>query len=171
MYRNNKKEYYLKKAKKYINQTKGELTIKKIIGMREYNGVYQTFVECKCSCGKVIEAPLTQILAGQWNSCGHTKNENLNKSRKAHVEGTYIYAIDGRKKVQSNNSTGITGVSLRNGKYRAYINFKKKQYYLGTYENIEDAIKARKIAEKEIYGPFLEWYAKEHPEEFEKLKS
>lgn len=160
MYRNDKKEYFLKKAKKYINQTKGELTIKKIIGMREYNGAYQTFVKCECSCGKIIEVPLTQVLAGQWKSCGHTKIENLSKSRKAHVEGTYIYAIDGRKKVQSNSSTGVTGVSLRNGKYRAYINFKKKQYYLGTYENLEDAIETRKAAEKEIYGPFLEWYAK-----------
>lgn len=59
--------------------------------MRKYNGAYQTFVECKCSCGKLIEVPLTHVLAGQWNSCGHTKKENLNKSRKAHVEGTYIY--------------------------------------------------------------------------------
>ena len=171
MYRNDKKEYFLKKAEKYVNQKKGELTIKSIIGMKKYNGAYQTFVKCECSCGKIVEAPLTQILAGQWTSCGHTKNENLKKSKEAHVEGTFIYAIDGRKHIQKNNSTGFTGVSKRGKKYRAYINFKKKQYHLGYFEDIEDAIEARKTAEKEIHGSFLEWYAQNYPEEWEKIKT
>lgn len=55
------------------------------------------------------------------------------------------------------------------GKYRAYINFKRKQYYLGLYEKIEDAVFARKQAEKHVYGEFLDWYASEHPEEWEKI--
>lgn len=150
MYRKDKKEYYLKKAEKYVDQKKGELTIKSIIGMKEYNGAYQTFVKCECSCGKVIEAPLTQILAGQWNSCGHNRIENLDQSRKAHVEGTYIYTIDGRKKVQKNNSTGHTGISKRGKKYRVYISFKKKQYHLGYFDNIDDAMEARKVAERKF---------------------
>lgn len=170
MYRKDKKEYYLKKAEKYVNQKKGELTIKSVIGMREYNRAYQTFVKCECSCGKIIEAPLSQILAGQWNSCGHNRIGNLDKSKKAHVEGTYIFTIDGRKNVQNNNSTGHTGVSRRGTKYRAYINFKKKQYHLGYFDNIDDAVEARKIAEKEIHGSFLEWYSQNYPEEWEKLK-
>lgn len=170
MYRNDKKEYYLEKAKKYINNKKGELTIKSIIGMRKYSGTYQTFVRCECSCGNSVDVLLSQVLAGNRNSCGHVKNRNLEKSQAAHVEGTYIYAIDGRKHIQSNNSTGYTGISMRNGKYRAYINFKKKQYHLGTYENIDDAIEARKVAEKEIYGSFLEWYAENYPEEWEKMQ-
>ena len=170
MYRNDKKDYYLKKAEKYINKNKGDLTIKSIIGMKEYNGVCQTFVRCECICGKTVDAPLSQILAGNWNSCGHNKIKNLEKSKKAHVEGTYLYAIDGRKSIQSNNSTGYIGISKRNGKYRAYINFKKKQYHLGTYENIDDAIEARNIAEKKIYGSFLDWYAENYPEEWEKMK-
>lgn len=138
--------------------------------MRQYNGAYQTFVKCECSCGKIIEAPLSQILAGQWNSCGHNRIGNLDKSKKAHVEGTYIFAIDGRKNVQKNNSTGHTGISRRGTKYRAYINFKKKQYHLGYFDNIDDAVKAREIAEKEIHGSFLEWYSQNYPEEWEKIK-
>lgn len=170
MYRKDKKEYYLKKAEKYVNQKKGELTIKSIIGMKEYSGAYQTFVKCECTCGKVIEAPLTHILAGQWNSCGHNSIKNLDKSKQAHIEGTYIYAIDGRKNVQKNSSTGYTGISKRGGKYRAYINFKKKQYHLGYFDNIDDAVKVRKIAKKEIHGLFLEWYAQNYPEEWKKIK-
>lgn len=170
MYRNSKKEFFLEKAQKYINQKKGELTIKNIIGMREYNGANQTFVKCECSCGKVIEAPLSQILAGNWLSCGHAKTANLKKSHNAHVEGTYLYAIDRKKGTQSNSTTGHTGISKRNGRYRAYIYFKRKQYYLGTFEKIEDAIEARETAEKEVFGSFLDWYAENHPEEWERIK-
>lgn len=171
MYRKDKKEYYLKKAEKYIKQKKGELTIKSVIGMKEYCGAYHTFVKCECSCGKIVEAPLSQILAGNWNSCGHAKIENLQKSKLAHVDGTYIYTIDGRKHIQKNNSTGFTGVTKRGNRYRAYINFKKKQYHLGYFDNIEDAIEVRKTAEKEIYGNFLSWYAETYPEQWKKINN
>ena len=50
------------------------------------------------------------------------------------------------------------------------LNSSLEQYYLGAYENIEDAIAARKAGEKAIYGDFLKWYAETHPEQWEKLK-
>lgn len=55
------------------------------------------------------------------------------------------------------------------GKYRAYVNFKRKQYYLGLYEKIDDALKARKSAEENIYGN-LKWYQDTYPEEWKKIK-
>ena len=54
-------------------------------------------------------------------------------------------------------------------KYRAYINFQHKQYHLGSYEKLEDAIRARKVAEEKIYGTFLNWYAETYPENWGKL--
>ena len=42
------------------------------------------------------------------------------------------------KKVPTDNTTGYKGVYLIRGKYVAKIVFQKKQYFLGTYENIED---------------------------------
>ena len=89
----------------------------------------------------------------------------------ASVGGTSITAIDGRRKINKNSSTGYNGISYmpKIGKYRAYINFQRKQYTLGLHEKIEDAILARKCAEKEIYGNFLGWYANEYPEKWEKL--
>lgn len=36
--------------------------------------------------------------------------------------------------------------------------FRKKKYNLGRFDNIEDAITARKKAENEIFGSFLGWY-------------
>ena len=38
----------------------------------------------------------------------------------------------------------------------AYINIHDKRIYLGRYETIEDAIKARKQAEEKHYKPLLE---------------
>ena len=44
----------------------------------------------------------------------------------------------------------------------AEIMFKKKKYYLGRYSEKETAIKARKRAEEELFGNFLEWYHNEY---------
>lgn len=53
----------------------------------------------------------------------------------------------------SNNSTGYKGVSFHNQtkKYRAYITINYKQIYLGLFDTIEDAIAARRIAEKKYW--------------------
>lgn len=58
--------------------------------------------------------------------------------------------LDGLKtKVQSSPSN-VIGVSWSksNNKYRAYINLDGKQKHLGYYDNLEDAVKARKEAEE-----------------------
>ena len=55
------------------------------------------------------------------------------------------------------NTSGHTGVYLdkRSGKWQAYINYKKKRYYLGFFTNIDDAIRARKEGEARIHGPVI----------------
>ncbi|RHU80446.1 AP2 domain-containing protein [Clostridiaceae bacterium OM08-6BH] len=52
--------------------------------------------------------------------------------------------------LQSNNTTGHKGVSYlkKTGKYRAYIKIHGKQVWLGAYDTIEEAIRARKKAEQ-----------------------
>lgn len=40
--------------------------------------------------------------------------------------------------------------------HRAYITFKQKQYHLGYYATFEEAVAARKQAEKDFFGKFLE---------------
>ena len=46
--------------------------------------------------------------------------------------------------------------SLDGKKWYAQIGFKKK-CHIGTFDTIEEPIKARKEAEKRLFGPFLEW--------------
>lgn len=57
--------------------------------------------------------------------------------------------------VSKNNPTGYLGVSLTaQGKFRARIMVDRKEIWLGTYNNINDAIKARKTGEKYYFGEF-----------------
>ena len=62
------------------------------------------------------------------------------------------------QKLRSDNTSGATGVRFEKGKWVATITFQKKGYYLGRFSEMSDAVKARKEAEAQLYGPFLEWY-------------
>lgn len=56
----------------------------------------------------------------------------------------------------TNNTSGIKGVGWKkeNQKWQAYIGKDLRQIHLGYFENFEDAVKARKQAEVELFG---EW--------------
>lgn len=47
----------------------------------------------------------------------------------------------------------------------------RKQYSLGTYDNLDDAIAARKEGEAHIWGDFLEYYKETYPQCYEKIKN
>jgi hypothetical protein len=55
--------------------------------------------------------------------------------------------------MQSNNTSGYTGVTWHkmSKKWLANIWVNKKYVYLGTFENIKDAIYKRKLAEKKYF--------------------
>jgi hypothetical protein len=59
-------------------------------------------------------------------------------------------------KVADNNSSGHSGISWHKEtkKWRAYINLKGKQIYLGLYNNIEDAISNRLKAKQKYHEGF-----------------
>lgn len=62
--------------------------------------------------------------------------------------------------INKNNKSGYTGVSFckRYGKWMARIKVNYKSITLGYYENINDAIEARKKAEIEYFGEFSNSY-------------
>ena len=47
------------------------------------------------------------------------------------------------RKITSKNKSGHVGISYSKGKWVAKVQWKKKQLYLGRFEDIEDAISAR----------------------------
>lgn len=93
---------------------------------------------------------------------GYPSDETLTLER-VDVDGDYnkdncvwanasIQVFNQRKGI--NNSSGKVGVTFKKkaGKWVAFITKNYKYIYLGIYEDIEDAIAARKAAEKELYG-------------------
>ncbi len=88
------------------------------------------------------------LMYSEVRSCGCWKRERESKLHEliTHVDGTSIDAIKS-KKIPSNNTSGVKGVGFSNGKWFAKIVFQKKQYHLGKYDTIEEAIRARMAAE------------------------
>lgn len=114
---------------------------------------------CRCECGKEIDASYNDLMYSNLKSCGCQKKEHDQKlpSFLIHVDGTSVDMLKS-KKIPTDNTTGYKGVYLVRGKYIAKIVFQKKQYFLGTYEKIEDAAAARKQAEEVLFDGVAEHY-------------
>ena len=86
------------------------------------------------------------------------REENLRKrearKRELYVDGTSIPNLS--QKISKNNKTGVKGVrwDKSRSKWAASIYFKGKCYQLGRFDDINDAIKARRIKEEELFGPY-----------------
>lgn len=116
---------------------------------------------CRCDCGNEVDVPYNSLVFCNQKSCGCQKKEHDQKLQTflTHVAGTSVDMLKS-KKVPTDNTTGYKGVYLIRGKYVAKIVFQKKQYFLGTYEKIEDAAEARKEAEEVLFDGVAEHYQK-----------
>lgn len=102
---------------------------------------------CRCeACGKEKIIPANQLIKGVHMTCGCGRAERLQESN-GYVEGTCLKSIFSEK-LNRNNTSGYKGVFQKRGKWAAMIQYKKKSYYLGSYDKIEDAAEARKMAEQ-----------------------
>ena len=136
----------------YINRKFGMLTVMEKIIIDNH-----TYWKCICDCGNEKTVKHYHLKRGYVKSCGCRgtfKNAIQKKLEKYCVNDTYIPTLSNERKINSNNTSGYRGVSYRKdrNKYRAYIKFQGKDIFLGHYDNIDDAIKARKDAEKEYFG-------------------
>lgn len=116
--------------------------------------------ECKCECENIVFYSVNTLRRGKVHSCGCLYNETRQdcvKARKDIGDHTSISSLVAAKKTMKTNTSGYTGVYFdkRSERWNAYINFKKKRYYLGSYRDIEDAVKARKDAEERIHDPVI----------------
>jgi hypothetical protein len=121
--------------------------------------------KCKCKCGNIVYEPSNVLKKGAAKSCECLAKECQSQNGKN--VGKLIkdkYCIDGTNvlnltsKIPKNNTSGIKGVTYdkQRCKWRAQIVFKGKNYNLGRYALKQDAIEARKTAEREFYGKFLD---------------
>lgn len=132
---------------------------------------------CRCDCGKEVVVKTHHLRSGHTKSCGCQNGTGGPRTALGltYVDGTCVEMIRANT-LRKNNTSGVQGVDwlAKKQRWRATICFKGKRHYLGSYTNFEDAVKARKKAEEDIFGAFLEAYAGEIPEselkDLEKLR-
>ena len=119
---------------------------------------------CKCDCGGEMVVGQTLLQTGKTKSCGCLKATVFPDALKL-IDGTSIAALESKKKLAKNNKSGYTGVYQvgKTGKWCAQICFKGKTYTLGSFDKIEDAVKARRVGE-EMHDDFIEMYYQQFPE-------
>ena len=89
--------------------------------------------------------------------CAGKYGAEKSRANAGYAEGTQLAKI----RVESDKSDNLSGVrgvyyDSKRGKYRARIKFKRQIYNLGYFNNLEDAVKARKRAEEDLFERFLE---------------
>ena len=116
---------------------------------------------CRCECGNEVDVAHNDLFYTNLQSCGCKKKEhdfNLQKHL-THVAGTSLDILKS-KKIPANNTSGTKGVYFVRGKWLAKIVFQKKAYYLGSYDHLEDAVQARKVAEDIINNGTVDHYSR-----------
>ena len=117
---------------------------------------------CRCDCGRDTVVKTYHLRGGHTKSCGCQVGPGGPRTALGltYIDGTCVEMLQTRT-VRRNNTSGVPGVDWRSSKqcWRAMICFKGKRYYLGSYKNFEDAVKARKRAEEELFDPFLREFA------------
>lgn len=113
---------------------------------------------CRCDCGNELDLSYNKLKYSDTVSCGchRDKVRQQLSSHLTRVDGTTVNLLRSTKKRK--NSSGVTGVYLVRGKYRAVIGFQRKVYYLGTYSSLETAAAVRQKAEQLLHKEFLDYY-------------
>lgn len=119
-----------------MEQKYGEWTIIKEVDRDETNGLRRFL--CRCSCGKESIVRYDKLKNGQsksCESCGH-RNQGLKMT------------FSGKTRSPS----GVRGVhwNKKDKMWEANITHKRVRYYLGQYDDKNDAIQARLNAEEDL---------------------
>ena len=127
--------------------------------------------KCQCDCGNYIVVATQSLNNGNTKSCGCLNKENAAKrllklkndieveEKRKRICGIHDGTMECSltNKPTKSNKTGVRGVTIsKSGKFIAKIRYKRKLYYLGTFDTLELAKFARKEAEKKIWGTDLE---------------
>lgn len=105
---------------------------------------------CECSCGSSVWVERSNLLNDHTKSCGHLRAED----HFVRVDGAAVSML--RMKLSKANTSGYKGVSkTKDGRWVAYITLRGKRMQLGIFDDIQDAVIARKNAEERLFVPLL----------------
>ena len=137
--------------KDWVGRTFGSLTVVAYDGKRGGKHYWR----CRCLCGGSAVVSQSNLQAGHTKSCGCLSDP---AGTRHFVEGTCIESIRSRR-VSASNQSGIRGVyrNRRTGRWAAQITFQGRTRYLGSYDSLEEAARARAEAEQ-VFDEFLERY-------------
>lgn len=133
----------------------GKLTVLEFVEFKKGKSLWR----CRCECGNETVVQYSNLISGHTKSCGCLQKMMWKENLKL-IDGTSVTLLESMKnRTIASNTSGYTGVyrQAKSGKWAAQITFKGKTYYLGAYDKVEDAVKARKRGE-EMHDDFLDWY-------------
>lgn len=117
---------------------------------------------CRCDCGRKVVVKTHHLRCGHTKSCGclYGPGGARDALGLTYIDGTCVEMLSSGT-IRSNNTSGVPGVDwlTKKQRWRASICFKGRRYYLGSYTRFEDAVRARKQAEEELFEPFLREFA------------
>lgn len=146
-------------SKDFVGKRFGKLVVQKYAG--KWEGLHRWL--CLCNCGNETVVGQTALQSGKAKSCGCLQKTQIVENLRL-VDGTSVTILETLKnRVIVSNTSGYNGVywNKKAQRWSAQITFKGKTYYLGSYEKIEEAVKARQLGE-EMHNNFLKWYYAEH---------
>ena len=119
---------------------------------------------CRCDCGREAVVKTVHLRSGHTKSCGCQSARGGSALGLTYIDGTCVEMLAAGT-VRRNNTSGVPGVDWWTAKrrWRASICFQGRRRYLGSYARFEDAVKARKRAEEELFQPFLAEHAQIAP--------
>ena len=150
-----------KKSPDLTGKVFGKLTVIGRSDKRNSRGKRTTPMwECRCECGAITYKAtdtLTNPDKSMCNECAGKYFADIARQSAGFVGGTQITKIADMKPTAANTS-GARGVYFekRSNKWRARLTFKGKIMSFGSFARFEDAVFARKEAEKIYFGEFLE---------------
>ena len=116
--------------------------------------------KCRCECGEITYRAADTLKTSNecmCSACADKKNIAAARKMAGFVDGTQVSRIREIKPTAANTS-GCRGVyyNPKTNRYRARLKFKGRIMSFGTYPTFEEAVQARKDAEKQYFGGFLE---------------
>ncbi len=149
------------KSPDITGETYGKLTVLGRSDRRGKRGQRTVMLwECRCECGAIIYKAKDTLTNPDLSMCAECAAKYASAKARAsagYIEGTQLSKIRDMTP-SSANTSGHRGVYYESkfDRWRAEIKFQRKRYYLGTFKKFEDAVKARKVAEADLFESFLE---------------